>query len=194
MGLPVSVSIHRSAADVPDGNSAVTRPDVVAGVPMVPAAGQTPQFWINPAAFASPADGLWGNAGRNLVRGPAMWHLEAALSRRFGLTERTQTEFRSEGFNLFNRPQYGLPLADVSAASTFGRITSLVNTGPTGSGTRGNSSWRCARFSDKAAINASPSRRAVQPNAGGFPEAVVLGHNRAAARRNSSSDHSEYCG
>jgi hypothetical protein len=134
-GLPVSVSIDRSAADVPDGNSAVTRPDVVAGVPMVPPSGQTPHLWINPAAFASPANGLWGNAGRNLVRGPAMWQLDAALSRRFGLTERTQIEFRAEGFNLFNRPQYGLPLADFSAASSFGRITSLVNTGPTGSGT-----------------------------------------------------------
>ena len=57
------------------------------------------------------------------------------MSRRFGLTERSQIEFRAEGFNLFNRPQYGLPLADFSAASTFGRITSLVNNGPTGSGT-----------------------------------------------------------
>jgi hypothetical protein len=133
--LPVTVSVDRSAADVPDGNSAAQRTDVIAGVPLVPPAGQTPQLWINPAAFATPAKDVWGNAGRNLVRGPATWQLDAALGRRFVLAERSQIEFRAEGFNLFNRAQFGLPLADFSAPSTFGRITSLVNNGPTGSGT-----------------------------------------------------------
>jgi hypothetical protein len=45
-----------------------------------------------------------------------------------------QLEFRSEVFNLFNRAQYGLPLADFST-STFGRIINTVNTGPVGTGT-----------------------------------------------------------
>jgi len=44
-------------------------------------------------------------------------------------------QFRAEGFNLFNRAQYGAPLANISAPSTFGRITTLINSGPTGSGT-----------------------------------------------------------
>jgi hypothetical protein len=38
-------------------------------------------------------------------------------------------------FNLLNRAQYGNPLADISAPATFGRITTLANTSPTGSGT-----------------------------------------------------------
>jgi hypothetical protein len=44
-------------------------------------------------------------------------------------------QLRAEAFNLLNRAQYGAPLADISAPSTFGRITTLVNNGPTGSGT-----------------------------------------------------------
>jgi hypothetical protein len=34
-----------------------------------------------------------------------------------------------------DRAQYANPLADISAPSTFGRITTVVNTSPTGSGT-----------------------------------------------------------
>jgi hypothetical protein len=45
-----------------------------------------------------------------------------------------QLEFRSEFFNIFNRAQYGLPLADLSA-NTFGEIVGAVNTGPVGTGT-----------------------------------------------------------
>jgi Carboxypeptidase regulatory-like domain len=134
-GLPVTVSADRSAADVPDGNTASQRPDVVAGVPVVPPGGRTPQQWINPAAFATPAKGTWGDAGRNLVRGPGTYQFDAALSRRFVLTERWQIEFRGEAFNLTNHPQYGLPIADFSAGPTFGKIVSLVNSGPIGSGT-----------------------------------------------------------
>ena len=44
-------------------------------------------------------------------------------------------EIRGECFNLLNRAQYGNPNADISAPASFGRITTLVNNGPIGSGT-----------------------------------------------------------
>jgi hypothetical protein len=50
------------------------------------------------------------------------------------VTKRVQLQFRSEFFNIFNRAQYGPPLADLSS-STFGQIISTVNTGPVGTGT-----------------------------------------------------------
>jgi hypothetical protein len=134
-GLPVNITIDRTSASLPDGNSGNQRPEYVAGVPLTPAQGQSPTLWINPAAFAVPTKGTWGDLGRNAFRGPALWQVDTAIQRRVALTERLALELRGECFNLFNRAQYGNPLADVSATASFGRITTLVNTGPTGSGT-----------------------------------------------------------
>jgi hypothetical protein len=45
-------------------------------------------------------------------------------------------QFRVEAFNIFNRAQYGAPLADLSAGpGEFGFITQPVNTPPIGNGT-----------------------------------------------------------
>lgn len=109
--------------------------DIVLSVSLTPPGGATPEQWINPAAFAIPAKGQWGNAGRNLARAPDCWQLDASLNRSIQITERLNLQFRAEGFNLFNRAQYGSPLAKISAPSTFGRIATLINNGPTGSGT-----------------------------------------------------------
>ena len=134
-GLPVNITVNRSAAVMPDGNSANQRPNYVSGVSLTPAGGSTPNDWINPAAFSVPAAETWGDLGRNAFRGPALWQIDMALQRRIPLRERIALEMRAEVFNTLNRPQYGNPLADISAPASFGRITSLVNTGPTGSGT-----------------------------------------------------------
>jgi hypothetical protein len=89
---------------------------------------------INPGAFSVPADGTFGNAGRNLVRGPSLWQADVGLDKRFPIRERVSLDFRAEAFNLFNRAQFGNPASDFSTAS-FGRITTTVNNGATGSGT-----------------------------------------------------------
>jgi Carboxypeptidase regulatory-like domain/TonB dependent receptor len=133
-GLPVNITVTRAASALPDGNSGNQRPDYVGGTPLFPAQGQSPSLWITPAAFAVPAKGTWGNLGRNAFRGPALWQVDTAVKRRFTWNERVALEIRGECFNLLNRAQYGNPLADIAAPASFGRITSLVNTGPTGSG------------------------------------------------------------
>ena len=120
---------------MPDGNSGNQRPNLVPGVSLTPPGGSTPNDWINLAAFAVPASKTWGNLGRNDFRGPALWQIDTALQRRIALRERLALELRGECFNLLNRAQYGNPLADISAPATFGRITTLVNSSPTGSGT-----------------------------------------------------------
>ncbi len=136
-GLPVNVVINRSNSSVPDlySVSGSERPDVVPGTPLRPPSGQSPAQWINPAAFATPAPGVFGNAGRNLLRAPSLWQVDTALAKRIGITERVGLQFRAEGFNLLNRAQYGSPLANLSSPINFGRITTLVNQGATGSGT-----------------------------------------------------------
>jgi hypothetical protein len=76
----------------------------------------------------------YGDAPRNIARGPGLWQADLGLCKHIPVTERVQIEFRSEFFNLFNRAQYGPLLADFST-STFGEIQSTVNTGPVGTGT-----------------------------------------------------------
>lgn len=136
-GLPVNVTVDRSNNDLPDGYavSGSERPNLVPGVSLVPPAGQTPTSWINPAAFAVPAPGTWGNAGRNLIRAPRLMQLDTSVSRTFRLKERLQLQFRAEIYNLFNRAQYASPLANISVPANLGVITAPVNQGATGGGT-----------------------------------------------------------
>lgn len=134
-GLPVNVTVDRSASAVPDGNTQNQRPNLVSGVPLTPPGGSTIALWINPAAFAVPAPGTFGNAPRNAVRGPGIWQADLGLSKQIPLTERIHLDFRAEAFNILNHPQYGAPQADFSAGNAFGAILATVNTGPVGAGT-----------------------------------------------------------
>ena len=134
-GRPVNITISRSASVVPGGYSMTQRPDLVAGVSLTPTAGSTPAQWFNPAAFAVPAPGTWGNAGRNLGRGPSLYQIDLGITRRIALNERVRLEIRAEAFNLLNRSQLGDPVGDVTVPSQFGVIQSTINTTPIGSGT-----------------------------------------------------------
>jgi hypothetical protein len=137
-GFPVNVLVNRSSASVPDGNSTDQRPDLVPGASMTPTGGKSIGEWINPAAFTVPAAGTFGDAPRNNVRGPGAWQIDFGVAKSIPLSERARLEFRSEFFNIFNHPQYGLPQATF-AVPGFGSITQTVNTttpvSPIGSGT-----------------------------------------------------------
>ncbi len=136
-GLPVNVVIDRTNASVPGGYAVAgsERPNLVPGVSLVPAGGQSTGLWINPAAFTVPANGTFGNAGRNLVRAPDLWQVDLAIARVIALSERMRIQLRAEAFNVFNRAEYGSPLADASNTLNFGQINTPVNQGATGSGT-----------------------------------------------------------
>ncbi len=135
-GFPVNVTVDRSASAVPDGNTNNQRPNILLGVPLIPPGGATPSEWINPAVFAVPAAGTFGDAPRDVARAPGLWQADVGLSKRIALKERYQLQFRAEAFNLFNRAQFGMPNADISAGpGEFGVITQPVNTTPIGTGT-----------------------------------------------------------
>ncbi len=135
-GFPINITVDRDSSDVPDGNTNNQRPDLIPGVSLTPPGGSSVAEWINPAAFAVPAPGTFGDAPRNLFRGPGVWQIDMGLGKQIPLGERMQLQFRTEVFNLFNHAQYGAPLSDFSAGSgVFGSIISTVNTGPIGTGT-----------------------------------------------------------
>ncbi len=145
-GLPVNITIDRLNGAVP-GNFAISgsmRPDYVYGASLTPPGGSTPNNWINPAAIAVPANGTFGNLGRNAFRAPGISQLDLGLSKFITVTERVNIRLRGDLFNVFNRAQYGAPNADLGSVngagvltpnSNFGVITNTVTSYATGRGT-----------------------------------------------------------
>jgi hypothetical protein len=143
-GLPLNVTLSRKSTVLPDGNNAGQRPNVVSGVSLIPAGGETITDWINAAAFSTPANETWGNAGRNIVRGPGLFQIDTALARTIKTTERTSVMLRMEVFNVFNHPELGNPNVNLSSPS-FGQITSVANTTLIGTGSARSAQF-AARF------------------------------------------------
>jgi len=86
-----------------------------------------PDQWLNPAAFAVPARGTWGNVERNTLRGPGLLQVDLALQKRFPIGGGRSVQFRWEAFNAFNRQNLGNP--NISSGVSFGRITGPLNLG-----------------------------------------------------------------
>jgi len=80
-----------------------------------------PGLNLNPAAYATPPSGQWGNAGRDSITGPYQFSLNASLSRTFRLTDRLNLDLRVDATNALNHvtfqswnttvgsTQFGLP-------------------------------------------------------------------------------------
>ncbi|MCX6596081.1 MAG: hypothetical protein NTV70_06915 [Acidobacteria bacterium] len=116
------------------------RPDLVPGVnPFIRDTNN--MQWLNPAAFAIPAAGSYGNLGRNALRGPGMYQLDFNVSRRMPMGESRALEFRCDFYNLLNHTNFASPPATLpnalpalqpgmpfSAATApgFGVITSTI--------------------------------------------------------------------
>jgi hypothetical protein len=81
--------------------------------------------WFDRTAFAYPADGVYGNVGRNALTGPASSNANLGLFRSFSLPfrEGMRLQFRSEFFNALNSVNLASPNATVNAGVRMGRIT-----------------------------------------------------------------------
>jgi hypothetical protein len=130
------------------------RPDLVPGVdPFIQDGGL---LFLNPAAFATPRPGTFGNLERNSLHGPNFSQVDAVVAKRIGFGgSRQNIELRMEVFNLFNRTNFdaltvnatlpnALPGAgetvnqanrvqpgqpfNATSGGTFGRVTSTVGT------------------------------------------------------------------
>jgi len=71
-----------------------------------------------------------GAVGRNSVRGDSFVSLDLALSKHIRLGETHELTFRTEFFNFFNRPNFGLPVRTIGAPG-FGSATDTVGSGRT---------------------------------------------------------------
>ncbi len=82
--------------------------------------------YLNPAAFAKPAPGTFGNLGRDAIYGPGFGSVDFSVFKKTPITERIGTELRVEVLNLFNRANWANPTASLTSAS-FGQLTQTRN-------------------------------------------------------------------
>lgn len=61
---------------------------------------------VNAAAYAPPAAGQWGTAGRDSITGPAQFTLDSALARTFRPTAKLYLDLRVSATNLLNHPEF----------------------------------------------------------------------------------------
>ena len=126
-GLPLTPIYLTSVSGT--GVTGTLRPDVVGAV-----AATADGYYLNPSAFAAPARGTWGNAGRNSITGPAQFSLNGGVARTFTLSNRLSLDWRIDATNLLNRvtyssvntifdnPQFGLP----SGANTMRQLKTTM--------------------------------------------------------------------
>jgi Carboxypeptidase regulatory-like domain len=129
-GVPLVDSVNQSgqfpAFDNGGNGNNFNRPNQVAGCDPY-AANHGQNQWINPSCFVAPAPGQLGNARRIPVTGPGFVNSDFSLIKQFALPrEGMGLNFRAEFFNLFNHPQFGLPIGDISSPG-FGSVNSTVN-------------------------------------------------------------------
>jgi hypothetical protein len=83
--------------------------------------------WFEPTAFQPPADttGTYGDAGRNIMRGPEQFNIDMSLIKYTRLWGRSTLELRVEAFNVLNHPQFGQPNRTIGNAAVA-TITSML--------------------------------------------------------------------
>ncbi|HZO55937.1 MAG TPA: carboxypeptidase regulatory-like domain-containing protein [Bryobacteraceae bacterium] len=117
-GLPFTVLVPGSPANT----GSASRANAVAGANPYPA-NRSIALWFDPAAFATPPAFTWGTLGRNTLNAPALYNFDFSIAKKFTFAESRQLQFRSEFFNGFNHPQFGLPNATIAVGGA-GTITS----------------------------------------------------------------------
>jgi hypothetical protein len=123
-GTPVNVTISTDRANI--GISGLQRPNLVGAVPSLDCdtnpTTREPINCYDSAAFALPDPFTFGNASRNILRGPKLITTDLSLSKSVNLGPTTRLQLRAEMFNLFNRANFSNPNG-VYATANFGRIT-----------------------------------------------------------------------
>lgn len=85
------------------------RPNVVPGVNPILPHWNAFTGYLNPLAFSQPADGTFGDLGRNAIYGPGYRNLDFSVSKSTEITDRLGVQFRAEFCNIFNHPNFALP-------------------------------------------------------------------------------------
>jgi hypothetical protein len=103
------------------------RPDLVSGKDPknAPSGGQSPDLWFDTSAVTRAAPLTGGNLGLQTNNEPPAQMLDFSIFKDFAFSERWRLQFRSEGTNVFNTPQFSRPDNNMQNAN-FGKVTSTV--------------------------------------------------------------------
>jgi hypothetical protein len=80
--------------------------------------------WFDPSGYRAPAPFTWGNSARNHLFGPGEIVFDVSVIKNTYITERINTQFRAEFFNMPNHANFLNPAANISVPASVGRITS----------------------------------------------------------------------
>ena len=123
-GTPFTVTSAATSLNAP-GNTQTA--DLVASSVRILGGIGRGASWFDPLAFAPVTAVRYGTLGRNTMRGPGVFNLDASLFRNFKITERFMLQFRTEVFNLTNTPAFNNPGANASSP-TRRADGSIINT------------------------------------------------------------------
>lgn len=121
------LDVQYSGVDILNNRNRSGRPDCVAGASFYPA-NQSIHNFLNPAAFALPAVGTFGNCPRNAVNGPGISTLNLSLQKTFPLTEHATLRFMGTATNALNHPIFRNENTTITSGG-FGHITGVISTG-----------------------------------------------------------------
>jgi hypothetical protein len=124
-GVPIDVQCGCNTAGI--SGASFQRPDIVPGVPIYLHTGDKTAY-LNPAAFALPAVGKFGNLGRGTIRTPSNNTVDFSVAKNWRFKERYGIQFRSELFNAFNHANFfaadgGLNIDGNKNDAAFGQVT-----------------------------------------------------------------------
>jgi outer membrane receptor protein involved in Fe transport len=118
--------------DITRGVSGSLRANLIPG-PSIGVANPTTAEWFNTAAFCAPGPGcvgtagpVYGDAGRNIIEGPAQITFNMAIGKTITIRETRALELRMQASNIFNTPYFS-SINTVVNSFTFGQVTGVAN-------------------------------------------------------------------
>ncbi len=143
-GFPINVLTGLTPQRSNTGGLTGDRPDLVAGCnPYQISSATRAQLllvklvpYFNPACFAVQPAATLGDVPRDSLIGPGLLNLDFSVIKQTRITEKVNTEFRAEFFNILNRTNFGQPVGAVFAGTgaapfpsgTAGVITTTTTT------------------------------------------------------------------
>ncbi|HWB97425.1 MAG TPA: hypothetical protein VG672_12000, partial [Bryobacteraceae bacterium] len=123
LALQTGLPFHVTATDRSNtANSFGGRPNRLCNGNL-PSDRRTVDRWFDTSCFAEPALNTYGNGGVHYLDTDGNKSLDLGVFKNFEITEQKRLQFRWEAFNSLNNTNYNRPNANVSAPSTFGKIT-----------------------------------------------------------------------
>jgi len=129
-GFPLYITEANSNNLVRSFGGGTLRPNVVSGCNKSIGGTATKRLngWFNTACFTFPGQFAFGNESRTdgTLTSDGIANYDFALMKTTKILERADVQFRTEFFNIFNRPQFAPPVAQHDS-STFGDVIAQAN-------------------------------------------------------------------